>query len=69
MGAESIGADGMTIEAEKHYLARMERNRKKDEPNNKRAYADARELAAFVSVAEYGNEQAAKIALKAIKSI
>jgi hypothetical protein len=47
----------------------MERNRKKDEPYNEMAYADARELAALVSVAEYGNERATKSALKIIKSI
>ncbi len=59
----------MTLESAKRYLARMELNRKRDEPNNKRAYADVRELAALVSVAEYGADPYARQALKAIKSI
>jgi hypothetical protein len=64
-----LEAVSIEIEAARRYLERMERNRKKDEPYNKRAYADARELAALVSMAEYGNQQAAKSALKVIKSI
>lgn len=59
----------MTLEYAKSYLERMERNRKRDEPCNKRAYADARELAALVNVAEYGAETYKEQALKAIKSI
>lgn len=59
----------MTIESSKHYLERMERNRKKDEPYNKRAYADARELAALVNVAEYGSMPYSKWALKAVQNI
>ena len=59
----------MTLEGAKRYLERMEQRRKTAEPCNKRAYADARELAALVSVAEYGVEPYARQALKAIKSI
>lgn len=59
----------MTLEQAKRYLEQLEHNRKKDEPYNKRAYANARELAALVSIAEYGTEPYAKMALKAIKSI
>ena len=59
----------MTLEYAKHYLERMEQNRKRDEPCNKRAYADARELAALVNVAEYGVAHYAKQALKVIKKI
>lgn len=59
----------MTLENAKAYLNRLEVNRKKDEPNNKRTYQDARNLAAWVSVAEYGNEEMAKRALKIINKI
>jgi hypothetical protein len=64
-----LGGTSITIEVAKQYLDRMERNRKQNEPCNKRAYLDARELAALVSVAEYGATPFAKQALKAIKSI
>lgn len=59
----------MTLESARRYLNRMELNRKRDEPHNKRAYADARQLAALVSIAEFGTEPYAKQALKSIKSI
>jgi hypothetical protein len=59
----------MTLDKAKTYLARMERNRVKNEPCNKRAYEDARNLAAWVSVAEFGNAEYSKRALKAIKGI
>ena len=59
----------MKIEEAKIYLARMERDRAKNEYYNKRSYQDAKKLAAWVSVAEYGNEQAVKRAMKIIKSI
>jgi hypothetical protein len=59
----------MTLDQAAIYLARMERNRKKDESYNQRAYDDARNLAAWVSLAKYGNNDIAKIALKQIKSI
>lgn len=59
----------MTLEDAKCYLDRMEQHRKTAEPCNKRAYADARELAALVSVVEYGVEPYARQALKTIKSI
>jgi hypothetical protein len=59
----------MTLEIAKVYLARMERDRNKNEHCNKRTYADARNLAAWVSVVEFGNEEYSKRALKAIKNI
>jgi len=36
------------------YLRRMETRRKKDEPHNKRAYEQCRELAAWLSVYRFG---------------
>ena len=59
----------MTLEHAKTYLSRMERNRAKDEHCNQRGHDDARNLAAWVSVAEFGNDEAKKRALKVIKSI
>lgn len=44
----------MTIEEAETYLNLMEKNRAKDEPNNKKAYQDARILSGWVSVAKYG---------------
>ena len=55
------------IQQIKAYLKRVEQCRKKDEPLNKRAYQDARELSAILSLAEYGNKEISKIALKALK--
>lgn len=59
----------MTLPEAKSYLDRMETNCEKDESNNQRAYEDARNLSAWVSLAEYGNEFMKKQALKIIKSI
>ena len=59
----------MTLDNAMAHLERMERNRAKNEPCNKKAYQDARNLSAWVSIAQYGNEQAAKRAVKIIKSI
>ncbi len=59
----------MTLLEAKAYLKRLELNRKRDEQNNKKSHEDARTLSAWVSVAEYGNEQMKKIALKIIRSI
>lgn len=59
----------MTLQEAKVYLDRMEANRDKDEPNNPRAYKDARNLAAWVSIAEHGSEYMQKQALRIIKSI
>lgn len=59
----------MSIEEAKKYLARLEEKRKEWEPNNKRAYRDARHLASLVSLAEFGNEQISKDAIKCIAKI
>lgn len=59
----------MTVEEAKRYLQTMERKRKKNEKCNQRSYADARELSALVSLAEFGNSDISKRAIKTIKSI
>ncbi len=59
----------MEIETAKRYLERMENGKKKNEKYNQQSYADARELSAFVSLAEFGNSTIAKGAIKVIKSI
>ena len=59
----------MTLNEAKVYLKRMGRDRFKNESCNKRAYSDARELAAYVSLVQFGNEEITKRALKVIKSI
>jgi hypothetical protein len=53
----------------KAYLARLEKNRMKDEPSNKYAYQGARELSAIVSLAEHGNGKISKAAIKALSKI
>ncbi len=57
----------MTIEIAKNYLRNMEDKRKKNEKYNQKAYNDARELSALVSLAEFGNKDIYKQAKKAIK--
>lgn len=59
----------MTVEAAKNYLRKMEGKRKKDEKYNQKAYNDARKLSALVSLAEFGNKDVSKQAIKTIKSI
>lgn len=59
----------MTVESAKNYLQTMERKRKKNEKYNQCSYADARELSALVSLAEFGNIDISKRAIKAIRSI
>lgn len=59
----------MTLDEAKIYLNRMERDRLKNEYCNKRSYEDARMLAGYVSLVEFGNKEIAKQALKGIKSI
>lgn len=48
------------------YLARLEENREKDEPLNKQAYDDAREMSAVVSLYKHGSKEAARNAAKTI---
>jgi hypothetical protein len=50
------------------YLLRMEERRQKDESTNKRAFRQAREMAAWLAVYRYGNAQHKKLAAKAINS-
>lgn len=50
------------------YLNRLEKRRDKDEPLNQRAYRDAREMAAWLSVYKHGNERYKKRAAVAINS-
>jgi len=51
----------------KEYLSRLESSRRKDEPCNQKAYDQARELSALVSLAEFGNKDISKIAQKTLK--
>ena len=57
----------MTIDEAKAYLQRMENSRAKDEKCNKRTYEQAREISALVSVAEHGNDDMKKQAIKILK--
>jgi hypothetical protein len=50
------------------YLLRMEERRQKDEATNKRAFQQAREMAAWLSIYKYGNEAAKRLAAKAINA-
>jgi hypothetical protein len=56
----------MKLDEAKIYLQRMESNRARDERHNKKAYEQAREISALVSIAEYGNVNAKKQALKTL---
>ena len=42
------------------YLRRLEKRRAKDEPLNKRAYNQGRELSAWLSVYRFGNKESRK---------
>lgn len=57
----------MTLQEAKEYLQRMEEKRAKDEKHNKRAYRDARDLSALVSIVEHGNPIVASAALQILK--
>lgn len=59
----------MKIEELENYLHRLEKDREKDEPNNKRAYEQAREMSAWLSLAKYGVREVAKQAQRIIKSL
>lgn len=50
------------------YLLTMEERREKDEQNNKKAYEQAREMAAWLSMYKYGNGDAKKLAAKFINT-
>lgn len=50
------------------YLLRMEERRQKDEATNKRAFQQAREMAAWLSVYKRGNSKARATAAKAINA-
>ena len=50
------------------YLLRMEERRQKDEATNKRAFQQAREMAAWLSIYKYGNEAAKRLAAKVINA-
>ncbi len=54
----------MRIEELENYLQRLEKNREKDELNNKRAYEQAREMSAWLSLAKYGAGEAEKTSAK-----
>ena len=56
----------MKLNEVKIYLQRLESNRAKDEQHNNAAYEQAREISALVSIAEYGNVNAKKQALKTL---
>lgn len=57
------------LEVLKKYLVRMESNRAKDEPLNKKTYEQARELSAVVSLYEHGNEDVKKMAARILSKI
>lgn len=59
----------MKIEKLENYLQRLEKSREKDELNNKRAYEQAREMSAWLSLAKYGVGETAKQAQRIIKSL
>lgn len=59
----------MSVDDAKKYLSRMEKERERREPLNKRAYADARDLSAWVSVYEFGSAEFSKKAGKVIKNM
>lgn len=59
----------MTLEQAKSYCRWLEDHRQDWEPHNKRAYQNARELSALISIAEHGTGKIKASALKAIKSI
>jgi hypothetical protein len=48
------------------YLLNLEERREKDGPLNERAYEQAREMSAYLSLYKYGNTEAKKTAAKAI---
>jgi ATP-dependent protease Clp ATPase subunit len=50
------------------YLLRLEERREKDEPNNKKAYEQARDMAAWLSLYRYGNTECKKVAAVAINA-
>ena len=52
---ENVESHAARLEA---YLWRLERNRLRNEHHNKRAYQQAREMAAWLSVYKYGNADA-----------
>lgn len=59
----------MTLEQAKAYLERLSHWTAEQKQWNKKSWEDALNLAAWVSVAEYGNEEYSKRALRIIKSI
>ena len=59
----------MTIQEAEAYLETMERKRNQNEKYNQRAYDDARELSAFVFLAQFGNSAIANHAKRVIKNI
>lgn len=50
------------------YLLRLEDRRLRDEPQNKRAYQQAREMSAWLSVYKYGNKDASRRAAAVINA-
>ena len=44
-----------SVENLRRYLCRLEQHREKDEPHNKKAYFEARNWAAWLSVYDHGN--------------
>ena len=59
----------MTLDEAKAYLERMSHYTEEQKKWNPRSWQDALNLSAWVSVAEYGNNEYQKRALKIIKSI
>jgi hypothetical protein len=48
------------------YLERLEERRTKDEPNNRKAYEQAREMSAWLSLFRFGNKKYRQLAGLAI---
>lgn len=59
----------MNIEQARAYCRRMETARGSHEAMNRKTYVAAREISALVSIAEYGNADMARQAVKALQGI
>lgn len=59
----------MTLEQAKEYLKSFDKLSDEAKAINKRAFEDAQQLSAWVSIAEHGSDKYKKQALRIIKSI
>jgi hypothetical protein len=59
----------MTLEQAKAYIERISHRTDEQKQLNQRAWQDALNLSAWISLADYGNPGAREYALKVIKSI